>query len=180
MFIELISHWKRVWKCASSLSAQERRPHVESWLCGRLWTRTGWTCRVTWRKWFWRHRDSNMIPTLVQQLVQYDSSFPKKSKENRSIYFFKISFLSGVEIRNPRCHEMRMPGGDCTSDIFLWVTFCRRPDFKSEILRFCPVAWRSSRICSAKADMREGLHSFEKLSLRSIQVHFPTKSMTLQ
>lgn len=179
MFIELISHWKRVWKCASSLSTQERRPHVESWLCGRLWTRTGWTCRVTWRKWFWRHRDSNMIPTLVQQLVQYDSSFPKKSKEYRSIYFFKISFLSGVEIRNPRCHEMRMPGGDCTSDIFLWVTFCRRPDFKSEILRFCPVAWRSSRICSAKADMREGLHSFEKLSLRSIQVHFPTKKAWL-
>ena len=129
-----------------------------------------------------RSGDSNMIPTLVQQLVQYDSNFPKKSKEYieyRSIYFFKISFLSGVEIRNPRCHEMRMPGGDCTSDIFLWVTFCRRPHFKSEILRFCPVAWRSSRICSAKADMREGLHSFEKPSLRSIQVHFPTNKAWL-
>ena len=37
---------------------------------------------------------------------------------------------------------MLMPGGDCTSDIFLWVTFCRRPHFKSEILRFCPVVWR--------------------------------------
>ena len=144
MFIELISHWKRVWKCASSLSAQERWPHVESWLCGRLWTRARWTCRVTWRKWFWRHREVG-IPIWFQQLVQYDSNFPKKSKEYieyRSIYFFKISFFSGVEIRNPRCHEMRMPGGDCTSDIFLWVTFCRRPHFKSEILRFCPVVWR--------------------------------------